>query len=180
MWNIIAEIISGICPLKDRPLNLLLTENLLINNQLVSSNFTWEVVKCSRDVLGGISIGGVADNQAGFPHSPVPHQDALHPLLRCSGSHWPCRGPPRPARDSVPAPDPPRGHRRSRGHRCRFVDAITPLGHLARRGGWHGAGGDPGGRFSPAEGQFSLRPFFRYHGAVCQTDFMSSPLSASF
>lgn len=38
---------------------------------------TWEVVKRCRDVFRWISIGCVADNEAGFSHSSVPEKHAL-------------------------------------------------------------------------------------------------------
>lgn len=44
--------------------------------QLVQ-RLTWEIVKRCRDVFCWITIGGVADNQAGFPHSSVPEKHAL-------------------------------------------------------------------------------------------------------
>lgn len=133
---------------------------------------TWEVVKRGRDVLGGIAVGGVADHQASFPHSSVPHQHTLHPPLRCSGSRWP--GPPHPAGAPLPASDSPRRYRRSRGHGCRLVASVAPLRHLTRRGGRHEAGGDPARRFSPGQGQFSRRPFFCYlpgYADGCQLTF---------
>lgn len=54
---------------------------------LGGSEVTCEVVEGSGDVVGGVAIGGVADHQAGLPHRPIPHQDAVDPLLgRRSGS----------------------------------------------------------------------------------------------
>lgn len=45
--------------------------------QLRIQRLTWEIVKRCRDVFRWISIGCVADYQAGFPHSSVPEKHAL-------------------------------------------------------------------------------------------------------
>lgn len=54
--------------------------DLIFNNYLL---LTREIVKCSGDIFGRVSVGGVADHQAGFAHRSVTEQDALEqPLLR--------------------------------------------------------------------------------------------------
>ena len=39
---------------------------------------TWVVVEGGRKVLGGVSIGGVADDETGFAHRPIANQNTLH------------------------------------------------------------------------------------------------------
>lgn len=64
---------------------------------------TGKVVEGRRHVFSGVSVGGVADDQAALAHLPVPHQHAVHPALRRR------TGPPAPrARGEVPVPQEPR------------------------------------------------------------------------
>lgn len=128
------------------------------NHPRERSSFTREVVKRRGHVLGGIPVGGVAHHQAGFPHGSVPHQHALHPPLRRSGPRRPRSGPPRPAA----APDPPRWDGRRGGHRGRLVASVAPQRHLARGGGGHVAGVDPGKEVQSRRGPVftpSILPF---------------------
>lgn len=54
--------------------------NLSLSLRLLSlSLLTWEVVKGSGGVFGGVPVRGVADHKASFPHSPIPHQHTLDP-----------------------------------------------------------------------------------------------------
>lgn len=48
----------------------------------IKLSLTRKVIKSSRDVFGRVSIGRVADHQAGLPHRSVSEEDALQqPLL---------------------------------------------------------------------------------------------------
>lgn len=45
-------------------------------------DFTGEVVKRCGDIFCRVSVGGVADDEAGLAHRSVSNQDAVHPALR--------------------------------------------------------------------------------------------------
>lgn len=47
------------------------------------SKITGEVVKRCRNIFCWVSVGGVADNEAGLAHRAVSNQDAVHLALRC-------------------------------------------------------------------------------------------------
>lgn len=105
----------------------------------VETRFTGEVVKRCRNIFCRVSVGGVADDEAGLAHGSVSNQDAVHLALRCGA------GPPAlHAQREVPVRQDPR-----RGcwtvysaHRFRHTARLL-LHDLLRQHGsafWQGAG----------------------------------------
>ncbi len=130
--------------------------------------FTCKVVKRCWNILGGISIGGIAHNETSFTHCTITDQHALDPALRCRPEAALHRG------WQISAPESPRGNRRH----CRTWSGLvfsTSLGRHRRR---HGP--FSGFRDSSHSWKRERSTSLRFQRGVHLFDKDKSPLKATF